>query len=71
MQHADEFAVLARISLQLSYMSSAELTEFLGRLSKGLAIGRGQGGKYATFDQAGMGQVGELVLAMESVNLNI
>ena len=69
MQHADEFAVLARISLQLSYMSSAELTEFLGRLSKGL--GRGQGGKYATFDQAGMGQVGELVLAMESVNLNI
>ncbi|OJJ31300.1 hypothetical protein ASPWEDRAFT_45253 [Aspergillus wentii DTO 134E9] len=67
MQHADEFAILARIHLELSYLSPKEWTEFLGRPSED---SRGRAGAFATFDQAGMSQVGDLMLAVEKLNLN-
>lgn len=69
MRYADEFAVLARISLELSYMAPKEIADLLGRLSEGPSHGRG--GAFATFDQAGMGQVGDLMLAVEKLNLNV
>lgn len=69
MQYADEFAVLARISLELSYMTPNEIANLLGRLSEGSSHERG--GAFATFDQAGMGQVGDLMLAVEKLNLNV
>lgn len=69
MRYADEFAVLARISLELSYMSPTEIADLLGRLSEGAS--RNRDNAFATFDQAGMGQVGDLMLAVEKLNLNM
>ncbi|KAJ5774602.1 hypothetical protein N7457_009498 [Penicillium paradoxum] len=59
MGYADEFAVLARISLELSYFSSTEWV-----------IWEPPRGAFATFDQAGMGPIGDLMLAVENLNLN-
>lgn len=65
MQYADEFAVLARISLELSYLSSTEWSELVEGLSESSPRGA-----FATFDQAGMGPVGDLMLAVENLSLN-
>ncbi|KAJ5385291.1 hypothetical protein N7517_003202 [Penicillium concentricum] len=65
MQYADEFAVLARISLELSYFSPTEWSEFIEGLSESSSSG-----SFATFDQAGMGPVGNLMLAVENLSLN-
>ncbi|KAJ5580679.1 hypothetical protein VI817_009649 [Penicillium citrinum] len=69
MQYADEFAGWARISLELSYMSIKDLNDLPEKLTEGLYHGRGDA--FATFDQAGMGQVGDLLLAVEKLNLNV
>lgn len=65
MHYANEFAVLARISLELSYVSPAEWSELIEGLSDSSSRGA-----FATFDQAGMGPVGDLMLAVENFSLN-
>ncbi|KAJ5500522.1 hypothetical protein N7453_009573 [Penicillium expansum] len=65
MHYADEFAVLARISLELSYFSPTEWSKLIEGLSDGSSRGA-----FATFDQAGMGPVGDLMLAVENLSLN-
>ncbi|QQK41724.1 putative transcription factor with C2H2 and Zn(2)-Cys(6) DNA binding [Penicillium digitatum] len=65
MHYANEFAVLARVSLELSYFSP---TEWSG-LVEGLSDGSSRGA-FATFDQTGMGPVGDLMLAVENLSLN-
>ncbi|KAJ5694103.1 hypothetical protein N7536_004515 [Penicillium majusculum] len=65
MHYANEFAVLARISLELSYVSPAEWSELIEGLSDSSSRGA-----FATFDQAGMGPVGDLMLAVENLSLN-
>lgn len=63
MHYADEFAVLARLYLELSYFSPTELSELIEGLSGSSR------GAFATFDQAGMGPVGDLMLAVENLKL--
>lgn len=65
MHYADEFAVLARLYLELSYFSPTEWSELIEGLS-----GSSSRGAFATFDQAGMGPVGDLMLAVENLSLN-
>lgn len=65
MQYADEFAVLARVSLELSYFSPTEWSELIEGLSDSSSRG-----EFATFDQAGMGPIGDLMLAVENLSLN-
>ncbi|OQE45965.1 hypothetical protein PENCOP_c001G08604 [Penicillium coprophilum] len=65
MQYAEEFALLARISLELSYFSPTEWSEIIEGLSDSSSRG-----EFATFDQAGMGPVGNLMLAVENLSLN-
>ncbi|OQE01682.1 hypothetical protein PENVUL_c041G06573 [Penicillium vulpinum] len=69
MQYADEFAVLARISLELSYFSPTEWSGFIEGFIEGLADSSSCGA-FATFDQAGMGPIGNLMLAVENLSLN-
>ncbi|KAJ5162887.1 uncharacterized protein N7500_004717 [Penicillium coprophilum] len=65
MQYAEEFALLARISLELSYFSPTEWSELI----EGLPDSSSRG-EFATLDQAGMGPVGNLMLAVENLSLN-
>lgn len=69
MRYADEIVALACISLKLFYMLTKEVADILGWLSEGLSHGRV--GLFATFDQSRMGQVGDLIQAMEKLNLNV
>lgn len=63
MQHGDEFAALARVHLKLSHLLPEKGSELFGRPSD-------RGDRIATFNQAGMGQIGRLIAAVENFHLN-
>lgn len=59
-QHYEEFASLARVHLDMSHSPHKRKNSLRSE----------RRGRIATFDQAGMGQVGDLIQAVEKMNLD-
>jgi hypothetical protein len=65
--HAREFAALARVHIDKSHLSAEEWNLMLKKLPEHVYLEPREG--LATFDQTGMDQVANLILAVEHLDI--
>jgi uncharacterized FAD-dependent dehydrogenase len=65
---AKEFALLARVHIEKSHLSTEEWNELVKNLPE--EVSEESGEFLATFDQTGMDHVASLMLAIENLDLN-